>query len=84
MSAKVFFIHTVSGLVEGFGKLCAEIIPEAVPCHISDESLIQGVLAAGGLTPAIYRRICDHVVAAEAAGADAIQLTCSSVSPKTS
>jgi Asp/Glu/hydantoin racemase len=81
MSAKVFFLHTVSGLVEGFRRLCAELIPEAAVCHISDESLIQGVLAAGGLTPAIYRRVCDHVVAAEQAGADVIQLTCSSVSP---
>jgi len=81
MSAKVFFVHTVTGLAEGFRGLCAEIIPEAALCHISDESLIQGMLAAGGLTPAIYRRIGDHVVAAEEAGADAIQLTCSSVSP---
>jgi len=81
MSAKIFFVHTVSGLVEGFRGLCAEIIPDAALCHIADESLIQGMLAAGGLTAAIYRRICDHVVAAEEAGADAIQLTCSSVSP---
>ena len=81
MSAKVLFVHTVTGLAEGFRGLCAEIIPDAALCHISDESLIQGLLAAGGLTPAVYRRICDHVAAAEEAGADAIQLTCSSVSP---
>ena len=81
MAPKIFFIHTVNGLVETFTKLCQELMPDAERCHISDESLIQSVLAAGGLTPSIYRRICDHVVAAEECGADAIQVTCSSVSP---
>lgn len=81
MAPHVFFIHTVNGLVENFNNLCKELLPDAERCHISDESLIQAVLAAGGLTPAIYRRVCEHVVAAEQAGADVIQLTCSSVSP---
>jgi len=81
MAKKIFFIHTVSGLVDMFNSLCEEIIPGSKLCHISDESLIQDVLAAGGLTPAIYRRICDHVVAAEQSGADVIQLSCSSISP---
>jgi len=81
MVKKIFFIHTVSGLVDMFNSLCKEIIPGSKLCHISDESLIQDVLAAGGLTPAIYRRICDHAVAAEQSGADVIQLSCSSISP---
>ncbi len=81
MGKKIFFIHTVNGLVEMFTNLCSELIPEAKLCHISDESLIQGVLAAGGLTPAIYRRVCDNAVTAEENGADAIQLSCSSISP---
>lgn len=81
MAKKIFFIHTVSGLVDMFKSLCEELIPGSKLCHISDESLIQGLLAAGGLTPAVYRRICDHVVEAEQSGADAIQFTCSSISP---
>ena len=81
MTKKIFFIHTVSGLVDMFNSLCEELIPGSKLCHISDESLIQGLLAAGGLTPAVYRRICDHVVEAEQSGADAIQFTCSSISP---
>jgi Asp/Glu/hydantoin racemase len=64
-----------------FGELCRELVPGASLCHISDESLIQRILEAGGLTPAIWRRTLDHVVAAEEAGADVVQLTCSSVSP---
>jgi Asp/Glu/hydantoin racemase len=81
MPPKVAFIYTVQGLVDDFRRLCAELAPGAAQCHMADESLIQGVLAAGGLTPAIYRRVCEHVVAAEAAGANVVQVTCSSISP---
>ncbi len=81
MSTRVFFIHTVSGITGMFNDLCRELIPRASLCHISDESLIQRILEAGGLTPAIWRRTIEHIVAAENAGADVIQLTCSSISP---
>ena len=37
MPAKIFFVHTVSGLNEFFGKLAAEIISGAEVCHVSDE-----------------------------------------------
>lgn len=78
---KIVFLHSVNGLVEMFNKLCAELIPEAKLCHISDEGLIQSVLAAGGITPWIQQRVCDHAVAAERYGATVIQVTCSSLSP---
>ncbi len=81
MSAKVCFIHTVSGLTGLFSEMCAESMPGVDICHVSDESIIQRILAADGLTPAVYRRTCEHVVAAEQAGADVVQLTCSSISP---
>lgn len=81
MSVDVFFIHTVSGLTDTFNELCAELVPDAEPCHVSDESIIQRILAAEGLTPAVYRRTCQHVVAAEQAGARIVQFTCSSISP---
>ena len=81
MSHKVVFIHTVNGLTEMFTGLCRELAPEVRPYHVSDETLIHSVLAAGGITPGVNRRLCEHVVAAERFGADAIQVTCSSVSP---
>lgn len=81
MAKKICFLHTVNGLVEMFTNLSRELIPGARLCHVSDETLIQGLLAAGGLTPMIYRRVCDNVVAAEQNGAEVIQLTCSSISP---
>jgi Asp/Glu/hydantoin racemase len=64
-----------------FTGLCQELIPGSKLCHISDETLIQRVLAAGELTPSIYRRVCDNIVTAEESGADVVQLTCSSISP---
>jgi aspartate/glutamate racemase len=78
---RVCFIHTVNGLVDMFTALSRELVPGAKLCHIVDETLIQRVLAAGGLTPAIYRRVAEHSAAAEQNGAAAVQLTCSSISP---
>ncbi|MFO8008987.1 MAG: aspartate/glutamate racemase family protein [Candidatus Brocadiia bacterium] len=81
MQPRVFFIHTINGLTDTFDRLYAEHVGEGKLTHISDDSLIQRALRAEGLTPAIYRRLCEHVVGSEEAGADFIQVTCSSVSP---
>jgi Asp/Glu/hydantoin racemase len=43
--------------------------------------LLKVVLAQGGLSPFIFQRVAEHVVAAERAGATAVQCTCSSISP---
>jgi Asp/Glu/hydantoin racemase len=64
-----------------FTTLSRELIPGGKLCHIVDETLIQRVLAAGGLTPAIHRRVAEHADEAEQNGAAVIQLTCSSISP---
>ena len=77
----IAFIHTVSGLTEEFTKLCGETIPNALLCHISDESIIRAILAAGEPTPSICRRVCEHVVHAEREGCCVVQITCSTVSP---
>jgi Asp/Glu/hydantoin racemase len=47
--------------------------------NIVDDSLIKDVIAHGRLRPATARRVVQHVVAAEAAGADTILVTCSSI-----
>lgn len=79
MSATLAMIHTiVSPTIE---SLCAELVPEVERFNIVDEGLLRMVLSAGGLTPAIYRRLSDDVVCSEAAGAQVVLVTCSSVSP---
>jgi Asp/Glu/hydantoin racemase len=81
MSQRIYFIHSVSNLYGLFNELCSKHLPDAQITHLSDESLIQRALKAGGLTPGIIKRVCEHVTASEENGADVIQVTCSSLSP---
>jgi Asp/Glu/hydantoin racemase len=82
MKKKLAFIHTVPSLVGLFGELSKELLPENVEIfHIADELLLKVVLAQGGLSPFIFRRVAEHVIAAEEGGASVVQLTCSSISP---
>ncbi len=81
MTQKLAFIHTVTSLAGLFNDLCKELLPGVEVFHIADEMLLKVVLAQGGLSPFIFQRVSDHVVAAERAGATAVQCTCSSISP---
>jgi Asp/Glu/hydantoin racemase len=81
MTTKVAFIHTVPSLVGLFNDLSKEIFPKDVEVfHIADELLLKVVLTQGGLSPFIFRRVADHVVAAVEGGASMVQVTCSSIS----
>lgn len=77
----VFFVHSVSTLTGLFNDLARKHLLQARISHIADESLIQRALAAGGLTPAIRRCLAGHITSARDAGADVIQVTCSSLTP---
>jgi Asp/Glu/hydantoin racemase len=81
MKPTVAFIHTIAGLKDTFEELVREFLPDCSTCHIADETLIRRLLAAGGLTPEVYRRLSEHVVAAAEYGAHYIQFTCSSITP---
>jgi Asp/Glu/hydantoin racemase len=81
MSPTLAMIHTIAKLVPLFEGLCDELMPEIARFHIADEAVLQMLLAAQRLTPEIYRRLGDDAACAEAVGADAILLTCSSSSP---
>ncbi len=81
MNQKLAFVHTVPSLVGLFNDLSKELLPGVEVLHIADEMLLKVVLAQGGLSPFIFQRVAEHVVAAERAGATMIQCTCSSISP---
>ena len=82
MAKRLVLLHTVSSLVELFNDLAEELLPDDVRVlHVADEMLLDVVLKKGGLSPFTYRRVADHVVAAEQAGADVVMFTCSSISP---
>ena len=82
MPKKVAYLHTVSSLVGLFNELSRELLPPGTEIfHIADELLLKTVMAQGGLSPFIYQRVAEDVVAAERAGATVVQCTCSSISP---
>src|SRR5687767_8415604 len=74
-------IHTSATLVPMFAKLCDEKLRDVEVFNISDDSLIKEVIAHGEITPSVSRRVVGHVAAAEAAGANFVLVTCSSIGP---
>lgn len=72
-------IHTSATLVPVFQQLCNEYLPQVKVFNIVDDSLIKNVIGCGELTPATARRVVNYVGSAEAAGADFILVTCSSI-----
>jgi Asp/Glu/hydantoin racemase len=72
-------IHTSATLVPVFQELCSELLPGVNVFNIVDDSLIKDVIAKGELTANTARRVVDYVGSAEAAGADYILVTCSSI-----
>jgi Asp/Glu/hydantoin racemase len=72
-------LHTSATLVPVFEQLCREKLPAVEVFNLVDDSLIKDVIAHNALRPATARRVVDHVAAAEAAGADYIMVTCSSI-----
>jgi len=72
-------VHTSATLVPVFAQLCKEKLPGVEVFNIADDSLIKDVIRRGELTPHTARRVTEHVASAEAAGADYILVTCSSI-----
>ena len=78
---KLGLVHTSATLVPVFAQLCKEKLPGVNVFNIADDSLVQGIIAAGRLTPTIARRVASYLESAELAGADYIMVTCSSIGP---
>jgi Asp/Glu/hydantoin racemase len=76
---KIGLIHTSFVSVNDLKELFAEIIPDAELTNIVDDSLLREVMANGGITPAIVKRMCSYVQMLEVSGVDAIFNQCSSV-----
>ena len=72
-------IHTSATLVPVFQQLCNEYLPGVQVFNIVDDSLIKNVIKCGELRPDNARRVVNYVGSAEAAGADYIMVTCSSI-----
>lgn len=80
MSQKTLgLIHTSATLVPVFQQLCNEHLPGVQVFNIVDDSLIKNVIKCGELRPDTARRVVNYAASAEAAGADFILYTCSSI-----
>jgi len=78
---KLTTLHTVASVVGPIGELIRELMPDIDVCNIVDETIIKDLIARGTLTDRMRRRVCDHIIWASQSGADAVLLTCSSISP---
>lgn len=82
MARVLALLHTFHSLIELFDDLAGDILPADVQVvHIVDGLLLKAVLEQGGLSPFLFRRVADHIIAAEESGANAAMLTCSSIAP---
>jgi len=75
----VVAIHTAMPMVEPTKELFAKHMPEVRLINIVDDSLIQDVIGAGKIPPAVKKRLMQYYHSAIDAGADLIFNTCSSV-----
>jgi len=78
-SKKLGLVHTSATLVPVFDKLCKRSLPKIEIFNIVDDSLIKDVITKDKLTPHTAQRVVNYVGSAEAAGADYILVTCSSI-----
>ncbi len=75
-------IHTVPPLIEVFKKLCTDILPDVQVMHVLDEPLLKMIQQnPDSKRDHLVQRLKDHVLISKEAGADAVLVTCSSVSP---
>jgi len=68
-------------LLDVFDKLGAELLPGVQLMHVLDEPLLERVRQRGQLAPEDSARLHTHVAVAEGTGADAVLVTCSTISP---
>lgn len=81
MAKTLGLIHTSATLVPVFQDLADKYLAgkDVKVFNIVDDSLIKNTIERGAMTPDTSRRVVDYVGSAEAAGADFILVTCSSI-----
>ena len=73
-------VHTVPPLVGSFAEWCAELLPGVRVLHALDEPMLDRIKQRGSLAPEDDERLAEHIAVAEAIGAGAVLVTCSTVS----
>lgn len=73
------FVHTARGHVANFERLVREQDDKIAVRHVVHEHLLQDVISAGGVTPAVQASIAELVQTLAKEGARVIVPTCSSI-----
>ena len=81
MPETLTLIHTSPVLTPVFAALCKQHLPGVTIFHMVDESLIRDTIAHQELRKLTIRRLIGMIESAEAAGATAVMVTCSSIGP---
>ena len=73
-------IYTAPAIVEPVTKIVSDTMPGVQKFNIVDDRIIL-VIVSEGLSPKVHRIVANYVRGAEDEGADAVLVTCSSISP---
>src|SRR4051812_23190235 len=79
MPSQLALIHTSPTMVPVFKPLTTEFLPTTPTFNVVDESLLCDIIRDGRCPPFTARRLVQHVLSAESAGASHILVTCSSM-----
>jgi Asp/Glu/hydantoin racemase len=80
MTPTLVLLHTIPGLIGAFAAWCAEDLPGVRVLHVLDEPMLERIKQRGQDDPEDDAHLLDHVGVAQAIGAAALLVTCSSVS----
>lgn len=81
MTKTLGLIYTAPAIVDSVTKTVFDIVPSVQKFDIVDNRIIPVILSSGGLVPKVHRIVANYVRTAEDEGADAVLVTCSSISP---
>jgi Asp/Glu/hydantoin racemase len=73
-------IHNSLVLMENLKQICTCQLPNVKVINLVDESLLRDIMEIGKVTYLMAKRISRYVISAEEFGADAVLMTCSSLS----
>jgi Asp/Glu/hydantoin racemase len=80
MTPTLVLLHTIPGLVGAFTAWCADELPGVRVLHVLDEPMLERIKLRGHDDPTDDAHLLDHAGVAQAIGASALLVTCSSVS----
>jgi Asp/Glu/hydantoin racemase len=74
-------IYTAPAIVETVTKLASEMMPDVERINITDDMILKFIGRTGMLTPPIHAVVLNYIRNAQEEGANAVLVTCSSISP---